>query len=362
MEESLKEMVVALQGAGVEVNMAIADFGDIDAYDFDGGVLFKSPNPGLDSNRDKDWTRWQTGYEFIEFTNHLNYVMSSADNPINKQIVTQSGPYNIYEWKFNDDANNVMDGKQPSKVYTGEGKLNNAFTPVGDLNMDDIITGLRISNSKMLGTNYDLGLEAMYRIAYERQQQNLAAGVDRDIVCVFMSDGAAMQYNYFSGTTYSNGWVENLRGNTDSIVQSGYSWSLEKDEKDNNRLVNYNDFHPVVKDLLTEMSKLLHKDSEGYGHLFNEQTRWKKCTCGYNEENAEGKYFLDCINKVGATVDDWDDIFRLVYLNTADGLKTATNHEYTYLQDAMSGLDVLDQDYYQHKYDNKNVCQKEERV
>ena len=46
-------------------------------------------------------------------------------------------------------------------------------------------------------------------------------GEEREVVCIFMSDGAAMQYNYFSGRPDSQSWSDYLKGSFDSIGATG---------------------------------------------------------------------------------------------------------------------------------------------
>ncbi|MBQ2244578.1 MAG: hypothetical protein II320_01925, partial [Oscillospiraceae bacterium] len=65
------------------------------------------------------------------------------------------------------------------------------------------------------GTNYDRGLEYMYRLGYAAQQHNIDNGLDRQVVGIFMSDGAPMQYNYFSGRTITSAWTDWFTGAID---------------------------------------------------------------------------------------------------------------------------------------------------
>ena len=336
MEESLKEMVTALQGSGVDVQIAIADFGDLDHYDFDGASILNKPSylyPMLDVNGNKVWDNDGVGDGWLEFTNHLNYVMGSTDIGVNDVM---SRPYNIWDWKNWDKSYAVntkkiaesMWGRQESEIYTGGHTVSNAFSDIKTVNLGGgedggIIEKLRISNAQYLGTNYDIGMEYMYKIAYERKQQNIANGENREIVCVFMSDGAAMQYNYFSGSAHSNAWNEYLLGTPETLPQSKYTWSLE--DKDGNGATDSFEngtIHPVAREIVNALQQQLHTPNNGHSNLgktFDADkaiTSWyNQCTCG---RGGNGAYFVSCMKSSNNVTITWQDIFSIQVVNDSN--------------------------------------------
>ena len=248
MEESLKTLISTMQAANVDVRIAISDFGDIDHYEVGGSVNNAQGGSILVADADRNYGKWaflDNDGEYLngnqnnqgwnrnyEMPNHLNYVFG-GDDVYAGSTGTGSGPYHIWHWKYwstealvnkYSSMSTLMMGKMPTKVYTGSGNYDaDAFANVDSMSegeVNTIVENLRIQNSFMLGTNYDVGLETAYQLAHARREQNIRDGEDRKIVCVFMSDGAAMQYNYFSGYARSYAWADWLTGDADSILTS----------------------------------------------------------------------------------------------------------------------------------------------
>ncbi|MEE0884835.1 MAG: hypothetical protein U0L59_06370, partial [Faecalimonas sp.] len=107
------------------------------------------------------------------------------------------------------------DGTDPNQVYTGTKALDaGAFVNVHSLK-NNAFSGL----SSKSGTNYDYAFDAIYQLGEAITTQNAAAGEERDLFVVFMSDGAPFQFNYFSAqsgresqTTDARYWNDWLTG------------------------------------------------------------------------------------------------------------------------------------------------------
>lgn len=105
----------------------------------------------------------------------------------------------------------------PGNVYTGpnagtsndqaEGKGHfnaAAFVPVSSLVGNDF-SSIQVETDR--GTNYDAGLGYAYLLAKAKKAQNDANHDERDIVVIFMSDGAPHQFNFFVKDYWNNpGW------------------------------------------------------------------------------------------------------------------------------------------------------------
>ena len=105
----------------------------------------------------------------------------------------------------------------PGNVYTGpnagtsndqaEGKGHfnaAAFVPVSSLVGNDF-SSIQVETGR--GTNYDAGLGYAYLLAKAKKAQNDANHDERDIVVIFMSDGAPHQFNFFVKDYWNNpGW------------------------------------------------------------------------------------------------------------------------------------------------------------
>ncbi len=117
---------------------------------------------------------------------------------------------------YDRDADDMMsddiyyNANSEAKIYTGDGTLGaGAFVQNTDL-----------ANSYTLnytsGTNYDYAMDAIYQLGYAIQQQNAANGEERDLFVIFMSDGAAMQWNYYHSQGASELWNEWITGTWDA--------------------------------------------------------------------------------------------------------------------------------------------------
>lgn len=131
----------------------------------------------------------------------------------------------------------------PGNVYTGpnagtsndqaEGKGHfnaAAFVPVSSLVGNDF-SSIQVETGR--GTNYDAGLGYAYLLAKAKKAQNDANHDERDIVVIFMSDGAPHQFNFFvkaywnePGWNYSSwqaaniNWRNFITGSGTSILYS----------------------------------------------------------------------------------------------------------------------------------------------
>ena len=226
MQESLKDMIKTLQESGADVRIAMSDFGDLDHYYLEGAVADSSILGYPEFDVDFDNHKYSNPYEF---SNHLNYIFSPSDYTTNGQITDT--PFGVHRYKW-DYAPTNYTGVVTPYIYTGSGEVNaNAFVDVDSLydgvnftaSMDSIIRDLDENVQKVIGTNYDVGLEYAYHLGYSIQQDNIQKGKDREIVCIFMSDGAPMQYNYFSGGSSSQAWDDWIGANVTSINSLSYS-------------------------------------------------------------------------------------------------------------------------------------------
>lgn len=342
LEVALQSMIETLQQNNTDVQIAITDFGDLDHYEFTDAVQVDSLRvwPVLDGNANN-----QMDYQ-RELTNHLNFVLGRDDyeagaiwsklNNDNRNWVSQ--PFDLHEWKyFSSTLLNRLgvasdfQGKQDPTIYTGNGIITDAFTDVDLINLGvgengtcvsgGIIEKLRISNSKMLGTNYDVGLEYAYKLAYARQQQNIANGEDREIMCVFMSDGAAMQYNYFSGRSITEAWSQMIIGETDEVLTN------HDDAANLNIVVNdagqyvfedYDSLTPKFQYILGVMHNWL-----AQANKLDDHSKGKLAACGCGQRTGTamatlqefGRGLPACLNRMTGNAVTMYDIFRNIYKN-----------------------------------------------
>ena len=91
-----------------------------------------------------------------------------------------------------------------AQVYTGDGTLGaGAFIDAADL--DNSYT-LNYTS----GTNYDYAMDAIYQLGTAVKEAN--ENEERDLYVIFMSDGAAMQWNYYHSQGASSRWNNWITG------------------------------------------------------------------------------------------------------------------------------------------------------
>ena len=95
-----------------------------------------------------------------------------------------------------------------AQVYTGDGTLGaGAFVSVEDL-------AASYTLNYTAGTNYDYAMDAIYQMGTAIKEAN--GTEERDLYVIFMSDGAAMQWNYYHSQGRSSLWNKWITGAWDA--------------------------------------------------------------------------------------------------------------------------------------------------
>ncbi|MBQ7889417.1 MAG: hypothetical protein IJ356_06630 [Erysipelotrichaceae bacterium] len=112
---------------------------------------------------------------------------------------------------YDRDAEDMMSDKisynanSEAQIYTGDHTLGaGAFIPVEDL-------ASTYTLNYTSGTNYDYAMDAIYQLGTAIKEAN--GNENRDLYVIFMSDGAAMQWNYYHSQGASSLWNNWLCGN-----------------------------------------------------------------------------------------------------------------------------------------------------
>lgn len=104
--------------------------------------------------------------------------------------------------RMSDNISYPAKGNQ-AKIYTGDGTLGaGAFIPVEDL-------AASYTLNYTSGTNYDYAFDAIYQLGTAIKE---ASTEERDLYVIFMSDGAAMQWNYYHSQGASSLWNNWITG------------------------------------------------------------------------------------------------------------------------------------------------------
>ena len=107
---------------------------------------------------------------------------------------------------MSDDISYTADSE--AQIYTGDGTLGaGAFVSVEDL-------AASYTLNYTSGTNYDYAMDAIYQMGTAIKEAN--GSEDRDLYVIFMSDGAAMQWNYYHSQGASSLWNNWITGAWDA--------------------------------------------------------------------------------------------------------------------------------------------------
>ena len=307
LQNSLNKIVKELQASGADVRIAMSDFGELDTAAFENSVIVKHNryeayfDISLNNNLN-------VGYEFY---NHLNWAISGSDQ--------NAGPYPVIDKKFN-LGHCSYTGLVVPEIYTGSGVVNaGAFVDVNDLTdsvMKGIVKKMYTNIEKSIGTNYDIGLQYAYQLGYVIQQDNIAKGEDRELVCIFMSDGAAMQYNYFSGNTVSTTWNDILNGTPDKVTSTAdyyadsNNWPAEIEQ--------------ISKVMLTQLTTKVENSaySKAYSLLLAPNYRSTSSDRYFvyypDKTRADAEYFYTYMDDQEYDIYDWDFLYRIAVANGYD--------------------------------------------
>lgn len=138
----------------------------------------------------------------------LQTILRASDNAENIRIAvadfnnfytSSNSPYYRHTDDRTEDVgalgNDNSDPVPGHRVYTGNGRLDaGAFVSITDENLD--VTNFAYTPSR--GTNYDYAFDAIYQLGHAIKEAN--GEEQRDLVVIFMSDGAPNQYNYYGST------------------------------------------------------------------------------------------------------------------------------------------------------------------
>lgn len=115
-----------------------------------------------------------------------------------------------------DDGNNGSGYRQGSeaKVYTNN---TNRLDETAFVSAADLAENYTLNYTS--GTNYDYAFDAIYQMGTAIREENVKNGeADRDLFVIFMSDGAGLQWNYFTTqNAYDkwNNWITGAWGEKD---------------------------------------------------------------------------------------------------------------------------------------------------
>ena len=159
LEESLKNLIAAFQqngadGLPLDIRVAVADFNGFNGY---GGTT------GTPYDRDRNDT-------------------------------------------MTDDVQYSANGNQGT-IYTSD---SDDLDYTAFMNAQDLPETFDLNYAS--GTNYDYAFDAIYQMGASVKAHNETVGEERDLYVLFMSDGAAMQWNYYHSQGASSLWNEWLTG------------------------------------------------------------------------------------------------------------------------------------------------------
>lgn len=171
--------------------------------------------------------------------------------------------HNTSGTSYDRDADDMMsdniyyDANSEAKVYTGDGSLSaGAFISVEDL-MDSYTLNYTS------GTNYDYAMDAIYQLGTSIQSN------DRDLFVIFMSDGAAMQWNYYHSQGKSSLWNNWITGAWDqadltdtNINCTTHAYYYDELDHDGDGAVNEHRMANAIKGSPSESYEVIRKTAD----------------------------------------------------------------------------------------------------
>ena len=179
---SFQSLINSLQNSNSDIKVAIADFNGFNTYTSSGQPA--------------------TSY--------------SAD--LTNDLMSNGGTYKA------ENSGVLYTGTHIGEVGTAANLNASAFVDVDTVDSNALYNTLMTESTYKKGTNYDYAFWATYQLGAAIKRDNAANNQDRDLVVVFMTDGAPYQYNGYSSGA-SDYWCRWL----DGTVNGAYTSTDEND-------------------------------------------------------------------------------------------------------------------------------------
>lgn len=153
------------------------------------------------------------------------------------------------------------DQKSEAQVYTGSKALNaGAFVPAIELET-------KYTLNYTSGTNYDYAFDAIYQLGTAIKAANTE---ERDLYVIFMSDGAALQWNYFGSQNGYDKWNNWLTGawdadalTTSNLNSTTHSYFYDLNDHDGDKHINEHRMANAIKGDPSSKYEIIRKSTAG---------------------------------------------------------------------------------------------------
>ncbi len=169
------------------------------------------------------------------------------------------------------------DATSQARVMTGTGRLDaSAFVQAKNYTWTDIIFNANDTGNDQLhsGTNYDYAMDAIYQLGASIKQRNLENGEERDLYVIFLSDGAAMQWNYYHSQGASETWEHWITGdqplsywNSSNLSCTDHLYYFDDWDRDGDGYVNEHRMANAIKGDPNMRFDVIRKSTEGLEDL-----------------------------------------------------------------------------------------------
>ena len=151
-----------------------------------------------------------------------------------------------------------------ARVYTGSQSLGlGAFVQA-----ENLATSYTLNYTS--GTNYDYAFDAIYQLGAALRVDNEEKQVERDLFVVFMSDGAALQWNYFGSQNGYDKWNSWITGawdaddlTTANINSTTHSYFYDLKDHDGDGQLNEHRMANAIKGGKGETFEIIRKSTAG---------------------------------------------------------------------------------------------------
>ena len=162
-----------------------------------------------------------------------------------------------------------------------------AFVPVSEMDFSKIVANTS-EFTPSSGTNYDHAFDTIYQLGHAIRQQNQQNGQsDRELVVIFMSDGAPNQYNFYhaiggnsptEGSALWNNWLQGLWSTSDlsktsNIKCTTHAHYYDTYDHDGDGIINEHRMANAIKGDTNTKYKVIRKNNTGLTSVFTGPTQ-----------------------------------------------------------------------------------------
>ena len=237
------------------------------------------------------------------------------------------------------------DHMNDTAMYTANGNKALIYTGNGELGAGAFVNASELKNTTFdlnydSGTNYDYAMDAIYQMGAAIKEAN--GSEERDLYVVFMSDGAAMQWNYYHSQGASNLWENWITGawtanqlTSTNLNCTEHAYYYDLNDHDGDGRINEHRMANAIKGDPSERYEVIRKTTAGISDIKSGSKTNLYTVPGLGakmfaiafdpmtDDNVEAEHMVESISTLASDQTDTTQYFYNVA--TADALGSAFN-------------------------------------